>query len=162
MDYRLIGMVVSLLLQWGVAYWVYRDVKARQVPYGNAWIVFTFVFLPAVILYIIYRHTLAAKIQLSLEQKAELSFERQSEAQKRQIAAQRALAEKNRAEQQAENQKTEAELEAYTKKRAEEKRKRMAELEAERQEQEEQFAKTLKLKKDKLTDVINNNLRPKK
>jgi flagellar biosynthesis GTPase FlhF len=161
MDYRLIGMVVSILLQWGTAYWVYRDTRARKVPYGNAWIVFTFVFLPAVLFYIIYRHTLAVKIQLSLEQKAELSFERQTEAQKRRIAEQRALAEQNRAEQQAENQKTEAELEAYTQKRAEAKRKRMAELEEERREQEEQFAKTLKLKKDQLTDAINKNLRPR-
>lgn len=154
-------LVLVTLVQWGIAYWVYRDSEKRQVPYRNFWIVATFLFWPIALFYLFYRHRRARGLQLTLEQKATLHMHERAEEEKRMIAAHRAAMAEMKAEQQAKNKLTDAELEALKAKRKAAKAKRMAELEEERKIQEERFADTLRVKQENLAHIVSENLKPK-
>lgn len=157
-SWMIVGMTI---FQWALAYWVYRDSAIRSVPYRNFWIVVTFLFWPGVIIYLFYRHRTARGMQLTLEQKASLHMQERAETEKKRIAAHRAAIEKMKAEEQTKNKLTEAEMETLREQRKAAKAKRMAELEEERQLQEEHFADTLRVKQENLAHIVSENLKPK-
>ena len=157
-SWMIVGMTI---FQWALAYWVYRDSAIRSVPYRNFWIVVTFLFWPGVIIYLFYRHRTARGILFTFEQKARLHMQERAEAEKKRIAAHRAAIEKMKAEEQTKNKLTEAEMETLREQRKAAKAKRMAELEEERQLQEEHFADTLRVKQENLAHIVSENLKPK-
>ena len=155
-------LLIVTLIQWALAYWVYKDTVKWHVPYRNVWIVAVFLFWPFVIVYFFYRRKAARGAELSTEQKAMLHMQERAAEERKRIAEHRAAFDSMKAEEASKNRLTDAEMDKIREERKAAKAKRMAELEEERKLQEERFADTLRVKQEKLADTVAENLKPKK
>lgn len=142
------------LLVWGrlaaacaLTWYVYKDTLKRQVPYRNLWIIVTFVFFPAILVYLYYRHHVKKQGQISSLSKREAQIRQKLEEQRIRIKEEEAAWKARREEEMARNKVTEEELENARQKRAEAKARRMEELAEERRRQEEAAQERLHLKR---------------
>ena len=143
------GLSVWLLmfLQWGLAYYVYKDSLKRQVPNRTAWFIFTFIFWPVFFPYLYYRYH-AKQREAEMTNRARLKFEHQKKMneQARRLREERREWEKLRKIEMEKNRETMALLDEEQRKKAAEKEQRMRELEEERRLQEEAAAEILRLR----------------
>lgn len=136
----------QLLAIWILTYFVYWDSKKNNIPYRNAWIIGTFLLPPVFAGYLLFKFTAAKKMKLTLRQKEEAVNRARMEEAKANLAKERTAWEEAKAKEMAENRLTEEQLEEMRRKRLEDKARRMEELAEERRLQEEEAAKTLKIK----------------
>lgn len=149
----MLGAIDPALLIWGkliiscsLTYFVYRDTIKNDVPYRNAWIVFTFVFFPVIVIYFYYKYHLGKKRSRSNLYHREMEMREKIAEQQRKLREDIREFERAKREEAAKNQDAEEEIKAAIKARNDEKEKRFAELKAERDLQEEAAAKALHLK----------------
>lgn len=139
------GVIIKTIIILSLTYWVYKDSEKNNIKHSNLWVLFTFLFPPAVIFYYIYKLTAGKKTKLSKRQIVEIEVKKRRRAELEKIARERSRMENAETLEKEQNAETLEELEAIGLKRKAEKEAKMKELHEERLEQQKENARLMKI-----------------
>ncbi len=140
---------IKLILKYSVAfllvYYVYRDSKKKNIRHRNLWIIFSLLFPPMTIAYLLYSTLAGKEVRLSSKQKVDIAIRTRAAEHKKKIAIERESMEKAKEEEAKKNHLTLEEIKKIKNERIEAKKKRLQELEEERRYQQEENAKKMRM-----------------
>jgi len=141
----ILKIVLKYSITFLLVYLVYRDSKKKDIRYKILWVIFSLIFPPTAIAYLLYSTLASKKVVLSRRQKVDIAIRKRAEEHKKKIAKERNALEKAKEEEEKKNELTLEELEQIKTERLAAKKKRLKELEEERRYQQEENIKKMGL-----------------
>lgn len=127
---------IKLAVSCLITFFVYKDAGVKKVPYRDFWVVATFLFPAIALVYLVYKKIHENKVVLTKKQEITIAYNKQVEARKKELAAEREAFAKEQAKQAPEVAAAEEV----------QRQKQKEELAWERKFQQDRQAKRMKLK----------------